>query len=81
MNAIMEDIELKKKLQRLNELSTIIQIHRGQTLTREMKQEVENWEVKLQFRLNELVMKSKIEEADIKISIYEEVVKLLNKKE
>lgn len=73
------NIELKKKLQRLDELAKVIELHIGQTLTREKKQEMENWKDKMEFRLNSLVLVAKIKEADIKIEIYEKITDIINK--
>ncbi len=71
---------LGKKLQRVQELALILKIHGGQTITREQVMQNENLQAKLEFRLNDLVMRSKIEEADIRIGIFEDMVKVLNNK-
>jgi len=69
--------ELKKKLQRMKELATIIQLSGSRFLTKEQKQADENERYKLEFQLGELVIRSKIEEADLKIKAMENIVKLL----
>ena len=75
----MNQKELDKKLKEIKKLSDIISLGAGKILTRELKQEIENWEARLEFRLNELVMESKLREADIKIEVYKNVVELLKK--
>lgn len=74
MNA-QDNKELKQKQKELDGLLKTIKLYAGQPLTREQKQEIENWEGKLEFRLNELVLQSKLKELDIKIEVYKEVIK------
>lgn len=73
----MNEHKLHKKLQRLKELSTIIELHKGQILTREQKQEVDNEQFRLEFALRTLVDESKIREADLKIAAMEKIVTLI----
>jgi hypothetical protein len=70
--------KLQKKLDELKKLSNIIVLHKGQQLTPEKRQELDNWQYKMEFRLSELLDKFKNEEADIKIAVMEKIVKLLN---
>lgn len=72
--------DINRKLQRLQELADIINLHKRQLITPDQRAELKAWEDKMEFRLNELVAECKIREADIKIAIYEEVVKIINQK-
>ena len=68
--------ELKSKQKELDGLLMRIKTHAGNPLMREQKQEIENLEGRLEFRLNDLVLKSKIEELDIKIGVFKEVIEI-----
>lgn len=69
--------ELQKKLDKIKELSKIIVLHRGEQLSRETKQELDNWRGRMEFRLGQLLDEMKNREADVKIECMSEVVKLL----
>ena len=79
MNQKEQKKELDEKLAEVKKLNDVIQLSTGKVLTKELKQEIENWAIKLEFRLNELVMESKLKESDIKIEVYKNVVELLKK--
>lgn len=70
--------ELNKKLKKIKELSNLIVLHQGEYLGVEKRQEIDNWQARMEFRLSELLDKFKQEEADIKIDCMSEVVKILN---
>lgn len=69
--------ELQKKLDKIKELSKIIVLHQGKQLSRETKQELDNWRGRMEFRLGQLLDEMKNREADVKIECMSEVVKLL----
>jgi exonuclease VII large subunit len=71
--------ELEAKQSKLSELSKVIQIHNRQTLTSLEKQEVDNLEGRLQFRLMELLNECKERELDLKIEVYGQVVDVINR--
>ena len=55
----------------------IINLYADQPLIREQRGEIEDFKGRLDFRLNDLVLESKIKELDIKIDIYKEIIKIL----
>lgn len=71
------DKELQQKQKRLKELSVLINMMSTKLVPKTVTSEVDNLKSRLEFRLVELVEEFKIKEADAKISIFEEVVKLL----
>ena len=73
-----QEKELDKKLDLLSSLKKKIELHEGQMLTVEKKAQFTAIQNKLEFRLNELVYRSKCEEADIRADIFEETLKVLN---
>ena len=69
--------ELDKKLEEIKKLSNIIVLHKGQALTALQKQEIDNWQGKLEFRLTELLEEMKIKEAETKLECMREVVRII----
>lgn len=70
--------EITKKQEKLKGLVSIIEIACKKPLTPQQSQDISNWEGKMEFRLGELLNECKVRELDIKIEVYEEVVKVLN---
>ena len=70
---------LKEKQKELDGIVEAIKLHSGQALTNEQNTNIENWQGRLEFRLNELVLESKIKEIDLKISVFKEVLKESNR--
>ena len=79
---------LEKKLQKVKELCDLITLHQGQKLSFEQKAKIDEEEVRLTYRLeellkenekesSELVEKFKIKEADEKIKSMEKILKLI----
>lgn len=77
---LLDHTELNKKLEKLKMLSTMMQLREGQTLTGEQQTAIDDWQTKMTFRLDSLVMETKLKEADIRIEIFEEIVKLIQNK-
>lgn len=69
---------LIEKKEKSKKLAKVISLHLGRFLTTEQKQEVENWQMKMEFRLSQLLEETQNREQDIKIEVMEEIIKLLN---
>lgn len=68
---------LEEKLQQLKELLITIEVYGNNPITREQKSREEDERSRMEFRLNELVIESKIAEADIKINSFKEIIKII----
>ena len=68
--------KLEEKLEELRGLSGLIKFLERPLLRLE-KQEEENIRFRMEFQLSELVKRSKLEEAEIKIKFFNEIIKLL----
>ena len=69
--------DLKEKLEELAKLVKTIKLYGGKLLTSEQKGKYTELRDRLEFRLGELLLHSKIEEADVKIDIFKQVVELI----
>ena len=69
--------DLKEKLEELAKLAKTIKLYGGKLLTSEQKGKYTELQDRLEFRLGELLLHSKIEEADVKIDIFKQVVELI----
>ena len=69
--------DLKEKLEELAKLIKTIKLYGGKLLTSEQKGKYTELQDRLEFRLGELLLHSKIEEADVKIDIFKQVVELI----
>jgi len=74
-----ENKELKQKQKELKGLLEVIKLHCTHPITSEQKQATTNWEERMEFRLNSLILESKLKELDIRIGVYKEVVKEVKK--
>lgn len=72
-----KDKELKKKQEELDKLASQIKLYAGQPLTSIQNQEIENWKVKMEAQLNDLVLESKKKEVEIKLEVYREIIKII----
>ncbi len=68
---------LAELLKKLDTISKVIQAGSSKPLSFSQKAKEKELMERLEFRLNELVEKSKIEEAKIKIEIFEQIAELL----
>ena len=73
----MTEKDLKEKLEELAKLIKTIKLYGGKLLTSEQKGKYTELQDRLEFRLGELLLHSKIEEADVKIDIFKQVVELI----
>jgi len=73
----MTEKDLKEKLEELAKLVKTIKLYGGKLLTSEQKGKYTELQDRLEFRLGELLLHSKIEEADVKIDIFKQVVELI----
>ena len=69
--------ELKKELKKVEDLAKIIVSGKGLILNQEEKAACQEWQDRLEFRLNELVVRSKIEEAKIKVECMTPIAKIV----
>lgn len=74
---LMKENNPPQKEKRLQFLATTIEAHKGRLLSKEVRQAIDNEQMKLEFRLKELVKQFHENELDEKIKAMEIVLSIL----
>lgn len=72
--------DLQTKQNRITELAKTIALYSDRVLSRAEKEQTENIQLRLEFRLGELVRETKEKEADLKIESMENILAVLKQK-
>lgn len=79
-NIVQEPIEIEKKYKEVMELADTIKLYDKHLISKDKQSRIVDLYSRMDFRLRELLNESQIKEADIKITIFSEILEILKEK-
>ena len=76
----MNSEALDEKLKKMKGVASSIALHGSKILTKEQSAKIDELQDRMEFRLKQLTMRCKEDEADIKLEIMQNILDILNNK-